>query len=64
MSNSDTCDPECWEPAFMVLEPEDAYGPDGMWGVMEAECATVCYCKTRRAAEAIASALNAAWVFK
>ena len=64
MSNANDCPPEDWEDSFTVVEPSDVYGPEGtkgMYGVMEAECATVAYTTTRRAAEVIADALNRVW---
>ena len=57
MSNSNNCDPSAWEPGFMVLDPETAMGPEGMWAVVEAECAIVAYCHTEKAAEYLAEAL-------
>jgi hypothetical protein len=41
----------------MVLDPETAMGPEGMWAVMEAECAIVAYCYTEKAAQYVADAL-------
>jgi hypothetical protein len=57
LSNPNDCDPSAWEPGFAVLDPEIAMGPEGMWAVMEAECAIVAYCHTKKAAEYLAEAL-------
>lgn len=57
MSNPNDRDPSVWEPGFAVLDPKTAMGPEGMWAVMEAECAIVAYCHTKKAAEYLAEAL-------
>ena len=59
-------DPECWEDSFSVSAPMQGFPPyppgtEEMWSVMEAECATVCYCATERAAKVIVHALNETW---
>jgi hypothetical protein len=61
VSNDNDCEPDCWEPGFQVLEPGNHCGPPNMWAVMEAECAEVCYAHNKKAAQAIADALNREW---